>query len=422
MVCQTCQAENRPGRKFCAQCGSALAAACPSCGAANQPGERFCGECGIALTGAPAFRAAASQAAVPPAAERRLVSVLFADLVGFTSLSDTRDPEDVRDLLTRYFETSREVVGRYGGTVDKFIGDAVVAVWGTPTAHEDDAERAVRAGFDLTDAVAALGKQLNGAPLALRAAVGSGQAAGVIGPAGQGMGAADPRKRARLICIVGQAGIGKSRLVWEFQKYLDGFVQDIYWHQGRSPAYGEGVTFWALGEMLRRRAGIAETDDSQTTRQRLEAAVAENVADHNERRRAPPRAAEYRGYGRTARGSGTGFTRSGEPADRHSGGRSPALCRRNRSHAAGRRPADGGGRTVPNRGQDRRLRRAGHPPRAYQCSIGCLASRRTFTPPGCGRSGSALHHRWTQRSSIPNRGDAQAEARFAGGARAAGLR
>src|SRR2546429_776222 len=191
MVCQTCQAENRPGRKFCAQCGSALAAACPSCGAANQPGERFCGECGIALTGAPAFRAAASQAAVPPAAERRLVSVLFADLVGFTSLSDTRDPEDVRDLLTRYFETSREVVGRYGGTVDKFIGDAVVAVWGTPTAHEDDAERAVRAGFDLTDAVAALGKQMNGTPLTLRAAVGSGQAAVVIGAAGPGMVAGD---------------------------------------------------------------------------------------------------------------------------------------------------------------------------------------------------------------------------------------
>src|SRR5207248_5886904 len=107
MVCPNCQAENRPGRKFCAQCGSALAAACPSCGAANQPGERFCGECGIALTGEPAFRAAAGQPAIPPAAERRLVSVLFADLVGFTSLSDPRDPGDVRDLLTRYFETSR---------------------------------------------------------------------------------------------------------------------------------------------------------------------------------------------------------------------------------------------------------------------------------------------------------------------------
>src|SRR5437763_16303017 len=191
MVCPNCQAANRPGRKFCAQCGGALAAACPSCGAANQPGERFCGECGTPLAGAPASSAAAGHSAVPPAAERRLVSVLFADLVGFTSLSDTRDPEDVRDLLTRYFETSREVVGRYGGTVDKFIGDAVVAVWGTPTAHEGGAERAVRAGFDLTDAGAALGKQMNGTPLALRAAVGSGQAAVVIGAAGQEMVAGD---------------------------------------------------------------------------------------------------------------------------------------------------------------------------------------------------------------------------------------
>jgi class 3 adenylate cyclase/tetratricopeptide (TPR) repeat protein len=314
------------------------------------------------------------------------VSVLFADLVGFTSLSDTRDPEDVRDLLTRYFETSREVVGRYGGTVDKFIGDAVVAVWGTPTAHEDDAERAVRAGFDLTDAVAALGKQMNDTPLLLRAAVGSGQAAVVIGASGQGMVAGDlvntasrlqatalpggllvdertyqstnrsilfepvgeqnlkgkalpvpawralrvvaarrgggrserleppftgrdeelrllkelfhataREKRARLISIVGQAGIGKSRLVWEFQKYLDGFVQDIYWHEGRSPSYGEGVTFWALGEMLRRRASIAETDDVETTRQKLEAAVLENVPDESERRWLTPHLAALLG-------------------------------------------------------------------------------------------------------------------------------
>src|SRR6266550_3836789 len=90
---------------------------CPSCQAENRPDRKFCGECGTALT--TASRATAGQPAVPPAAERRLVSVLFADLVGFTSLSDSRDPEDVRDLLTRYFETSREVVGPYGGTVDK---------------------------------------------------------------------------------------------------------------------------------------------------------------------------------------------------------------------------------------------------------------------------------------------------------------
>src|SRR5205814_7846277 len=98
-----------------------------------------------------------------PAAERRLVSVLFADLVGFTTLSETRDAEEVRELLTRYFDTSRTLIVRYGGTVEKFIGDAVMAVWGAPTAREDDAERAVRAALDLVSAVSELGAEI-GAP------------------------------------------------------------------------------------------------------------------------------------------------------------------------------------------------------------------------------------------------------------------
>src|SRR5256885_15226089 len=95
MICPSCQAENRPDRKFCAQCGTALAAACPSCGAANQPGERFCGDCGTALTDGPASRATAGQPAGPPAAERRRVAGLFAGLVGFSSPSGSCDPEGV---------------------------------------------------------------------------------------------------------------------------------------------------------------------------------------------------------------------------------------------------------------------------------------------------------------------------------------
>ncbi len=90
-------------------------------------------------------------------AERRLVSILFADLVGSTTLSATRDSEEVRDLLSRYFETSKQIIGRYGGTIEKFIGDAVMAVWGAPTVPEDDAERA-RAGLALAAAVTALGR------------------------------------------------------------------------------------------------------------------------------------------------------------------------------------------------------------------------------------------------------------------------
>src|SRR5205085_8924247 len=135
------------------------------------PGARFCGECGspIEAEQAPARQApASSHQAV---AERRLVSVLFADLVGFTALSESRDAEEVRELLSRYFETARKLIERYGGTVEKFIGDAVMAVWGAPVAKEDDAERAVRAGLDLVVAVGALGEEIHAPELALRAGV-----------------------------------------------------------------------------------------------------------------------------------------------------------------------------------------------------------------------------------------------------------
>ena len=151
MTCPSCGTENREGRKFCSECGTALASACPSCGAANEPGEKFCGECGAVLTAS--AEPSAPSRPTAPAAERRLVTVLFADLVGFTTLSESRDPEEVRELLSRYFDTSRRVIERYGGTVEKFIGDAVMAVWGTPVATEDDAERADRAGLDLVAAV-----------------------------------------------------------------------------------------------------------------------------------------------------------------------------------------------------------------------------------------------------------------------------
>src|SRR5690349_23276339 len=112
----------------------------------------------------------------------RVASVLFVDLVGYTSLSETRDAEDVRDLLSRYFDTARTIVGRYGGTIEKFIGDAVMAVWGAPTAREDDAERAVRAGLELVDAVAAFGEDVGAAELRARAGIVTGQAAAVSAP------------------------------------------------------------------------------------------------------------------------------------------------------------------------------------------------------------------------------------------------
>lgn len=126
-----------------------------------------------------------------PVAERRVCSVLFADLVGFTTLSERRDPEEVRELLSQYFATARTVITRYGGTVEKFIGDAVMAVWGTPVASEGDAERAVRAALDLVSAVAALGDTLGAPGLALRAGVVTGPVAVTLGAVGEGMVAGD---------------------------------------------------------------------------------------------------------------------------------------------------------------------------------------------------------------------------------------
>ena len=119
------------------------------------------------------------------------MSVLFADLVGFTPLAEARDSEDVRELLSRYFETCQRLITLYGGTVEKFIGDAVMAVWGAPTATEDDAERAVRAALDLVAAVTALGDELGVAGLRARAGVMTGEAAVTIGAEGEGMVAGD---------------------------------------------------------------------------------------------------------------------------------------------------------------------------------------------------------------------------------------
>ena len=103
-----------------------------------------------------------------------MCSVLFCDVVGFTPLSESRDPEAVRELLSRYFETARTVIGRYGGVVEKFIGDAVMAVWGTPVAAEGDPERAVRAALELVNAVGELGAEAGVPDLAARAGVVTG--------------------------------------------------------------------------------------------------------------------------------------------------------------------------------------------------------------------------------------------------------
>ena len=116
VICPACGGENPAEKRFCGDCGSVLAAVCAACGSPNPPDKRFCGDCGAPLAaGAPPPPAAAREA---PVAERRLVTVLFADLVGFTPLSESRDAEDVRELLSRYFETARRLIELYGGTVE----------------------------------------------------------------------------------------------------------------------------------------------------------------------------------------------------------------------------------------------------------------------------------------------------------------
>jgi class 3 adenylate cyclase/predicted ATPase len=293
-------------------------------------------------------------------AERRVCSVLFCDVAGFTPLSEVRDPEAVRELLSRYFDLARTITGRYGGVVEKFIGDAVMAVWGTPAATEGDAERAVRAALDLVAVVAELGVQAGVAGLAARAGVVTGEVAVTLGAVGEGMvagdavntaarvqAAAEPgqvlvdaatqrlaggavgfadagehalkgkaaparlwratrvlagvggsqrvdgleapltgrdaelrtikdlfhaaaeRRVPRLVLVSGPAGVGKSRLGWEFEKYADGLAETVWWHRGRCLSYGDGVAFWALAEIVRQRLGIAEEDPADAVAAKL---------------------------------------------------------------------------------------------------------------------------------------------------------
>jgi class 3 adenylate cyclase/tetratricopeptide (TPR) repeat protein len=369
MACPSCGTENREGAKFCVRCGAGLSSACTTCGAPFQRGDLFCAECGSQLEQASASPATLSPPREAPTAERRLVSVMFADLVGFTSVSESRDSEEVRELLSRYFELAQELVNRYGGVVEKFIGDAVMAVWGTPTATEDDAERAVRAALDLVASVPDLDPSLQA-----RAGVLTGEAAVTIGAEGQGMvagdlvntasrvqssaepgavlvgettrrtteqtivyeeagtfelkGKAEPvdlyralrvvsgragalksagleapfvgrerelklikqlfhasahDRRAHLVSVTGIAGIGKSRLAWEFYKYFDGIVDTVYWHRGRCLAYGEGVAYWALADMVRMRCRISEDEAPGPAREKLRSTLLEHLLDPEER-------------------------------------------------------------------------------------------------------------------------------------------
>ena len=296
-----------------------------------------------------------------------MVTALFCDLVGFTALSESADPEDVNTMLTAYSEMARSQIEGYGGAVQKFIGDAVVGVFGVPAAHEDDPERAVRAGLRIVEAAEEL-EAVGGEPLRLRVGINTGEALvrlgvnpgsgeafltgdaintasrlqGVAPEMGVAVGQATfdattvvfdyqelesamvkgkakqlrvfrplaPRARfgtdltrshtspfvgreidlallkgifekavasqsVQLVAVVGEPGLGKSRLVAELFGFIDDKPQLITWRQGRCLPYGEGITFWALGEIVKAHAGILESDDAATAVTKLDVVLPE---------------------------------------------------------------------------------------------------------------------------------------------------
>src|SRR5262245_16770434 len=164
MHCPSCGFENAEGLKFCEECGTKLIRACPHCGQQVRPTAKFCGECGMTLVTAgqlaPAKRhsrnstqspgrasqpAARSTTARPrPEAERRQLTVLFCDMVDSTALSTQLDPEDLREVVRVYQQTSAAVIERYAGHIAQHLGDGLLVYFGYPAAHEDDAQRAVR--------------------------------------------------------------------------------------------------------------------------------------------------------------------------------------------------------------------------------------------------------------------------------------
>jgi class 3 adenylate cyclase/tetratricopeptide (TPR) repeat protein len=333
---------------------------CPSCGQDNPEGFRLCGMCGASLAPTEPSRGA----------ERKVVSVVFCDLVGFTARAETLDPEDVNALLGPYHERARHELERHGGTVEKFIGDAVMAVFGAPVAHEDDPERAVRAALAIREFATEQGLELRigvttGEALVRldsRPEAGEGMATGDVVNTGARLQSAAPvngilvdettyratrfivdyreaapveakgksepvavweavaarsrfgvdvthharsefvgrerelsvlrdaLERARqerapqLVTLVAVPGMGKSRLVYELSRIVDADPELITWRQGRCLAYGEGVAFWALAEIVKAQVGILERDGEAETAAKLQAAVADAISNADDTR------------------------------------------------------------------------------------------------------------------------------------------
>jgi class 3 adenylate cyclase len=349
-ACPTCGADTHPGARFCPTCGAGLVGSCPACGAETRVGAQFCAACGHRLE-----RPAAREE------ERKLVTVLFADLTGSTTLGEQLDPERLRVLLAEYFAAMAAVIDAWGGTVEKFVGDAVMAVFGIPVMHEDDAERALRAALDMQARLDVMNPDLagrHGVELAMRVGVNTGEV--IAGAGGDQLmvtgdavnvaarlqqtaepgevvagertqlvtrGAfafapleekalkgkslpvaawrlldevqlARPRgvpgisarlvgrgteltlletlyrravaeRRPALVTILGQAGIGKTRLTEEFVARATAGSEGAAVYRGRCLPYGQGITYWALREILWSASGILLDDPGVEAAEKL---------------------------------------------------------------------------------------------------------------------------------------------------------
>jgi class 3 adenylate cyclase/tetratricopeptide (TPR) repeat protein len=354
-------------------CGARLARRCPSCGAEAPDAARFCMQCGSSLDAAPATASAVAVHAEPPPEERRQVTVLFADLSGYTAVAERLDPEAVKSLVDRALRRLGQEVVRFGGTVDKYIGDNVMALFGAPVAHEDDAERSVRAAFGMQEAMDEVNEGLpEGVHFDLRVGINTGEVlAGAVGEAYTVVGdtvnvAARLQSAARpgsvtvgertmratseavsytaleplelkgksqpvpaweaielvaehavgraaasretplvgrdqelaaldtlfdrvvnenaphLVTLVGEAGVGKTRLLRELQSRLGERDPAPRVRVGRCLPYGSGIVYWALGEVIRQECGIIDTDSSEQAWSKLSAAVANVIAKSGE--------------------------------------------------------------------------------------------------------------------------------------------
>jgi class 3 adenylate cyclase/tetratricopeptide (TPR) repeat protein len=381
MQCLHCQRENPTDQKFCGNCGTRLVALCVACGAPSPPGQKFCGDCGAPLGPASPGQKFGSPDAYTPKylaekiltsrsaleGERKQVTVLFADIAGFTSLSERLDPEDVHGLMTRALELMLAEVHRYEGTVNQFLGDGIMALFGAPIAHEDHAQRAVHAALAIRAALDGYRKDLQhrrGIDFQVRQGLNTGLV--VVGGIGNDLRmdytaagdttnvaarleqmaqpgsiviaepthrltagyfhirpigmlhlrgkvepvsawevvtAREPRgrleveaergltalvgrerematlwdflERARagqgqMVFVVGEPGIGKSRLVYELHRRVGDAAG---WLEGRCVSFGRSIPFYPLIDLLRRRLGIEDGDDEPTVISKIEGGI-----------------------------------------------------------------------------------------------------------------------------------------------------